>query len=199
MGKVFGRLITWVVVGLVVVAVIVGIVVLKQQSDDAKAELPPTQTVIDEESGITWEMHGSPTLRAGTSTIGKGTGPGSEIDVRTYTVDHGDWVERVRIYDVPPSEIDFPPAMLATFGADPTGKVGKVAYVKVDGFNAASARAPGTVSDAGRQVPVSAQVFATQMHNYMVSGGVALRRDADASAVDLEAQEEQLRDSMHEA
>ncbi|MFN8017713.1 MAG: hypothetical protein U0P45_06285 [Acidimicrobiales bacterium] len=199
MGNAFGKLITWVIVGLAFVAIVAGITFLKQQSDDAKAELPPTQTVIDEESGITWAMHGKPKQTAGTSTIGKGTGPGSEIDVRTYTVDHGDWVERVKIYDVPPSEIDFAPAMLSTFGADPTGKVGKVDYVQVDGFNAASALAPGQLSADGRKEAVSARVFATQMHNYMVSGGVAVRRDQGSGDIDLDAQETQLRDSMHEA
>ena len=196
MRGIFGKALTWLLIGLVIVGLGVGIFVLKQQSDEA-APLPRAETVIDEESGITWQMHGTPTLRASTSRIGKGTGPGSEIDVRTYTVDHGDWVERVVIYDVPPSEIDFAPAMLATFGADPDGKLGKVSYVTVDGFNAASAAVPGSISKDGERTSVQARAFATQVHNHMVSGGIALPEGS--TAVDLRAQEEALRDSLHEA
>lgn len=178
--------------GLAIIAIGAGIWVLKENADDDASSLPDTVTVVDDPSGITWEMHGEPTLTTGTEELVDGVVGGN--DVRTYTVDHGSWVERVKVYDTPAGEMDFATAALTTFDAGDGAELADVEYVEIDGFNAAVGRAPGSISAEDEEAKAATRLFATQIHNYLVTGGVAQQTGADD--IDLDEVEAQLRGSM---
>ena len=187
------------VVGIAVLVVgsIAGIVLLKQNADEHRSGRGDAQTVSDPRSGVSWTMYGDPELTESTSDLILDAAAGVEIPVRIYTVDHGEWVERVQVFEVAPGEIDFSQAALSTFGDDLEGELADIEFIKIDGFDGATGTAAGTVVQKGERREVETQVFATQIGSFMVTGGVAQRPDADE--VDLAEETQALWESLGQA
>ncbi len=167
------------------------------EGDTPDDELGKLETVIDRKSGITWQMHGTPELEETTSKLGASSAAGVDVPVRIYTVDHGSWIERVQVFDVAPGEIDFTEAARSTFGATEPGELGKLKYVKVGQFDAATGRAPGVGELDGKEQDLAAQVFAAQMHSYMVTGGIA--QPKTSAKLNLAAETTTMIERMHAA
>jgi len=196
MSRGIGGLIAKVVVAALVIGGVATVAVVMKQNADRDSKPKPT-TVIDAKSGTTWEMYGEPTLKETTAKLAEGSADSFATPVRIYTVDHGDWVERVQVFDSAPGEIDFTQAALTTFDAKPDTELDDLEYVKIGGFDAGTGSAPGTITIDGAEVNATTNVFATQMHAFLVTGGVAQKVGADE--IDTATQEQTLRDSMHPA
>ena len=184
-------------IAVLVIGSIAGIVLLKQNADDHRSGRGDEQTVSDPRSGVSWTMYGEPKLTESTSDLILDAAEGVEIPVRIYTVDHGDWVERVQIFEVAPGEIDFSQAALSTFGDDLEGELTDIEFIKVDEFDGATGGAGGTVVQKGERREVETQVFATQIGSYMVTGGIAQRPGSDE--VDLVADTRALWEGLDQA
>jgi hypothetical protein len=154
------------------------------------------QRVRDAPSGLRWEMRGEPTfseeLTNRTTEDGR-----AEVTVRTYTVDHGDWVERVQVFDAGASDIDFTDAALGTFG-DEEGPLDDRGFVTVaEDYPGAIGTSGGSVQRGADPVPVEARVFVAQISGYVIAGGVAVPEGASPpDELDLEAEADELRASI---
>lgn len=192
-----GLVVKVLVVGALVIGAVAGIVLLKRNADEHRASRPSIERVSDPRTGLSWDMYGTPTLEETTSDLVLDAAAGVEIPVRIYTVDHGDWVERVQIFEVPPGEIDFTQAALSTFDADIDGELGDIEFIAVAGFDGATGSAEGTVVQKGERREVESQVFASQIRAAMVTGGVARRPGTDSA--DLTADTQALWESVRQA
>jgi hypothetical protein len=154
------------------------------------------QSVRDRPSSLRWEMRGEPIYREELTTRTTDDGR-SEVAVRTYTVDHGDWVERVQVFDAGASDIDFADAALGIFGDD-DGTLEDRAFVTVaEQHPGATGRSGGSVRRGTEPVAVEARVFVSQISGYVIAGGVAVPAGADVpEGFDLETESDDLRASV---
>ncbi|MCB0962052.1 MAG: hypothetical protein KDA98_01915 [Acidimicrobiales bacterium] len=183
-----GLVVKVLVVGALVIGAVAGIVLLKRNADDHRASRGSIERVSDPRTGVSWDMYGTPTLEETTSDLILDAAAGVEIPVRIYTVDHGDWVERVQVFEVPPGEIDFTQAALSTFDANIDGELRDIEFITVAGFDGATGSTDGTVVQKGERREVDSQVFASQIRATMVTGGVARRPGTDSVDVAEDAQ-----------
>jgi hypothetical protein len=157
---------------------------------DEPDPLGERQRVRDAPSALIWEMRGEPEQTEETTdrTVEGGR---QEVAVRSYTVDHGDWFERVQIYDGGASDVAFATAATSTFGGE--GELEDLEFITVAGeYPGASGTAAGSVDVDGDAVPVTAHLFVTQIGGYVVSGGVAVAEGAQVEGLDPAAEAEAL-------
>ena len=185
------------VIGGLVIGSVVGIVLLKRSADDHRSSRDDVERVSDPRTGVSWDMYGTPTLDESTSDLILDAAEGVEIPVRIYTVDHGDWIERVQLFEVPPGEIDVVEAALSTFGGDVEGELGDPEFITVAEAGGAAGTASGTVVQKGERREVDARVFAAQIGTTMVTGGIARRPGTDS--VDLTEDTQALWESVEQA
>lgn len=178
---------------LAIIVVVAGVVWFTSRGGDPLGE---RQTVRDRPSGLRWEMRGDPIYREDLTTRTLDDGR-AEVTVRTYTVDHGDWVERVQVFDAGASDIDFTVAALGIFG-DEEGALDDLEFVTLaDDDPAATGRSGGSVQRGTEAVPVEARVFVGQISGYVIAGGVAVPEGGTPpEELDLEAEADELRASV---
>lgn len=178
---------------LVAAAVLIGIFTLATGGSDDRGD---KQRVVDRASGLAWEMYGTPRLATTTSKVTTGPDAGRTVNIRTYTVDHQDWVERVRVFDASPGSVDFSAAAVGTFAGPAEGRLSDVQFTKVAIYPAAAGGTTGTVKRDSKVVPVKVEAFASQISNYMISGGIAVPKGEDPSEIDQRDQAKELRRSV---
>lgn len=178
---------------LALVAVAVAIFSFASGDEDPRGS---KQRVVDRASGIGWEMYGEPKLVTTTSKVASGAEKGRTVNIRTYTVDHDTWIERVRVFDASPGSVDFSQAAVGTFNGPADDRLTELKFTTVATYPAASGGATGTVKRGTKVVPVSVEAFASQISNYMVSGGVAIPKGKKATEIDQADQAKELRTSV---
>lgn len=157
---------------------------------DEPDPLGDRQRVRDAPSALIWEMRGEPE-RTEEVTDRTVEGGRQEVTVRSYTVDHGDWFERVQIYDGGASDIPFATAATGTFGDE--GELDDLEFITVAGeYPGAAGKAGGSVEVDGETVPVTSHLFVTQIGGYVVSGGIAVVEGAEVDGLDPAAEADAL-------
>jgi hypothetical protein len=157
---------------------------------DEPDPLGDRQRVRDAPSALAWEMRGEAEL---TEEVTDRTVEGGrrEVTVRSYTVDHGDWFERVQVYDAGASDIPLATAATGTFGDE--GELDDLEFITVDGeYPGAAGTAGGSVEVDGEAVPVTSHLFVTQIGGYVVSGGIAVAEGAEVDGLDPAVEAEAL-------